>query len=113
MENAYIYAIFLPKIKVGRPPYLALWGASPLGKSINDWWDGMTAPIPRERERERERERRHEASDAFMYAMWGTWKERQRKTFRNISLSPEVVAHLMCEDMAQRASARHRTRELL
>ena len=30
LKNAYIYAICLPKIKVGRPPYLALSGASPL-----------------------------------------------------------------------------------
>ena len=56
IEKCLYICDFLPKIKVGRPPYLALWGASPLGKSINDCWDGMTAPIPRERERERERE---------------------------------------------------------
>ena len=68
-----------------------------MGKSINAWWDGMCAAILKER--------RREASGVFIYAMWGVWKERNRRTFRNIELLPEVVVHLVWEEIAQRAYA--------
>ena len=51
------------------------------------------------------KEKRREASGAFIYAMWGAWKERNRRVFRNTALQPEAVAHLVWEEIQQRALA--------
>ena len=69
----------------------------PLGHTLDRWWDGMMAGIPKER--------RREASGVFIYSMWGTWKERNRRVFRNTALQPEAVAHLVWEEIQQRGLA--------
>ena len=57
----------------------------------------MLAGIPKEK--------RREASGAFVYAMWGCWKERNRRVFRNTVMQPNMVAHLVWEEIEQRALA--------
>ena len=69
----------------------------PLGHDINGWWDGMLAGIPKEK--------RREASGNFIYTMWGCWKERNRRVFRNTALQPDLVAHLVREEIEQRRFA--------
>ena len=32
-----------------------------------------------------------EAGGALIYAMWGNWKEHNRRVFRNVALLPEAV----------------------
>ena len=45
----------------------------PLGHNINIWWDGMISG--------RSEKIRGDASDAFIYLMWGIWKDRNRSVF--------------------------------
>ena len=66
-----------------------------LGRAIDGWWDAMLAGLPKER--------RREASGAFIYCMWGVWKERNRRVFRNTALQADLVAHLVWEEIQQRA----------
>jgi hypothetical protein len=68
-----------------------------LGRTIDSWWDGTLAGIVKEK--------RREASGAFIYTMWKTWKERNRRMFRNVALHPEAVAHLVWEEIEQQAHA--------
>ena len=75
---------------IGRPPTDTSLG-------INSWWEEAIRTIPKEK--------RREASGAFIYSMWGTWKERNRRTFRNTALLPVQVALLVREEIAQRAYA--------
>jgi hypothetical protein len=74
-------------------------GAAPptLGRNIDAWWDGVLAGIPKEK--------RREASGAFIYAMCGIWEERNRRVFRNVALLLDAVAHLVWEEIEQRAHA--------
>ena len=53
----------------------------------------MTSDIPKENRRE------------TIYAMWVCWKERNRRIFQNSALQPDMVAHLVWEEMAKRAFA--------
>ena len=78
---------------------IGVWGTlpPPLNRSINDWWDATIAAIPRAG--------RRGASGAIIYSLWGTWKERNRRVFRNVALSPTEVAALVREEVAQRAYA--------
>jgi hypothetical protein len=69
----------------------------PLGQTIDSWRDGTLAGIPKEK--------RREASGAFIYTMWGTWKERNRRVFRNVAIHLEVVAYLVWEEIEQWAHA--------
>jgi hypothetical protein len=68
-----------------------------LGRNIDAWWDGVLAGIPKEK--------RREASGAFIYAMCGIWEERNRRVFRNVALLLDAVAHLVWEEIEQRAHA--------
>ena len=51
------------------------------------------------------KERRRAASGVFIYTMWGVWKERNRRVFRNVAMQPTAVAHLVWEEIKQRALA--------
>ena len=51
------------------------------------------------------KEKRHEESGNFIYAMWGCWKERNRRVFRYIALQPDLVAHLVWQKIEQRRFA--------
>jgi hypothetical protein len=66
----------------------------PLGDGINGWWDTEIVGIPKER--------RREASGAIIYTKWETWKERNGRVFHG-ALLPKVVAHLVWEEIAQKA----------
>jgi hypothetical protein len=68
-----------------------------LGHNIDSWWDGMVTGIPKGK--------RREASGALIYTMWGIWKERNRRVFHNKALQPDLVAHLVWEEISQRAFA--------
>jgi hypothetical protein len=50
----------------------------PLGRTTDSWWDGTLASITKER--------RREASNTFIYTMQGTWKDRNRRVFRNMAV---------------------------
>ena len=41
---------------------------APMGHNINSWWDDLLRRLLKEK--------RREASGSLIYAMWGTWKER-------------------------------------
>ena len=69
----------------------------PLDRSINAWWDDMFGRLPKEKS--------WEASGTIIYAMWGIWKERNRRVFRNVGLLPTEVVALVREEIAQRAYA--------
>jgi hypothetical protein len=69
----------------------------PLGRTIDSWWDGTLAGIVKEK--------RREASGAFIYTMWETWKEQNRRVFRNVALHPKAVTHLVWEEIEQHAHA--------
>ena len=72
--------------------------ASPVaGRSLNSWWDDTLSGLPKAR--------RRAASRVLIYAMWGTWKERNRRVFQNVALLPDAVAMLVREEIAQRAYA--------
>jgi hypothetical protein len=40
-----------------------------------------------------QKKKTREASGAFIYAMWGIWKERNKRVFRNVALLLDAVAH--------------------
>ena len=67
----------------------------PLGHTINNWWDGALARLPKEKKRV--------VSGTFIYVMWGVWKERNRRIFRNVALQSILVTHLVREEIVQRA----------
>ena len=69
----------------------------PLNHTLDSWWDGMAAGLLKEK--------RQEANGAFIYSIWGCWKERNRRVFRNTALQPDMVAHLVWEEIQQRALA--------
>jgi hypothetical protein len=69
----------------------------PAGRGLNQWWEETIANLPREK--------RREASGAFIYTMWGTWKERNRRVFRNTASAADAVANLVREEITQRAYA--------
>ena len=66
-------------------------------QGINTWWERAIHAVPKEK--------RRETSGAIIYSMWGTWKERNRRIFKNVALLPEQVALLVREEIAQRAYA--------
>ena len=65
----------------------------PMGRNLNTWWDDLLRGLPKEK--------RKEASGALIYAMWGTWKERNRRVFRNIGVLSDAVVALVREEIAQ------------
>ena len=46
------------------------------------------------------REKRRKESGTLIYAMWGTWKERNRRVFRNVGLLLNEVVALVREEIA-------------
>ena len=67
---------------------------APMGRNLNSWWDDLLRRLPKEK--------RREASGSLIYAMWGTWKERNRRVFRNVGLLLDAVVALVREEIAQR-----------
>jgi hypothetical protein len=49
--------------------------------------------------------KRREAIGAFTYIIWGIWKKRNIRVFRNRALLPDIVAHLIWEEISYRAFA--------
>jgi hypothetical protein len=39
----------------------------------------------------------------IIYTMWGVWKERNGRVFRNVAMLPELVATLVKEEASQMA----------
>lgn len=56
----------------------------PAGRCINSCWEDTIGAIPKAR--------RREASGEFIYAMWGVWKERNRRVFCNTAILPAAVS---------------------
>lgn len=54
---------------IGVPPHV-------FGHGLNSWWDGMVTTL--------QSGKRREANGAFIYTIWSIWKERNRRTFRNV-----------------------------
>jgi hypothetical protein len=75
---------------IGVPPLV-------LGHGLNSCWDGMVTTL--------QSGKRREANGAFIYTIWGIRKERNRRIFRNESLMPDIVAHIIWKDIAHRAFA--------
>ena len=69
----------------------------PGDKTINTWWETVWGGL--------QKEARRAANGAFIYSMWVVWKERNRRTFRNVASSPLEVAALVREEVALRAYA--------
>ena len=65
----------------------------PLDDSISTWWDETIIVLLKEK--------RTKANSAIIYAMWGDWKEMNKRVFWNTALLPDMVAHLVREEIAK------------